>query len=371
MMNRVNQTYFSILRNYLWNHSSSIGNIEDWENIIQLAAHQGTLPILADYALNQSEGNLPSSGQKMMMRQVAMQHMLHREKLHIYLRLVKECLDNAGIPFVVLKGDGLAALYPNSDMRSMSDVDIWVGLERFHEACRVLRTLPDVMTEDKQEEEGTRHFNLHWENAQYVIEVHPVTHAFPGKKENAHYQEWEKTNILCPHSTVLLNDEQYNIPPAGFNLLYVFLHMWHHYLDKGLHVKQMIDWVLVLHDYAKNQSQQYNQQLCEELKFYHLIEPWQAFGWVAVNYLGLPANEMPLYNDDKRTKHQAELLLNYMLSGNQRLYLNQKKRGSGMLHKLETIRFMWLDYMTTRRIFPAYARYYMWSSAYNSIKRML
>lgn len=370
-MNHVKQTYFSILRNYLWNHSSSIGNIEDWENIIQLAAHQGTLPILADYALNQSEGNLPSSGQKMMMRQVAMQHMLHREKLHIYLRLVKECLDNAGIPFVVLKGDGLSILYPNPNVRSMSDVDIWVGQERFHEACHVLRTLPEVMTEDKQEEEGTRHFNLHWENAQYVIEVHPVTHAFPSKKENTHYQEWEKINILHPQLTILLNDEQYNIPPCEFNVLYVFLHMWHHYLDKGLHVKQMIDWVLVLHDYAKTQSPQYIQQLCEELKFYHLIEPWQAFGRVAVNYLGLPANEMPLYNDDKRTEHKAELLLNYMLSGNQRLYLNQKKRGSGMLHKLETIRFMWLDYMTTRRIFPAYARYYMLSSAYNSIKRML
>lgn len=370
-MNSIKHTYFNILRNYLWKDSASVEGMENWDDVIRLAATQGTLPLLADFALKQKENAGPSVQQKMQMRQMVMQNMLHRQKLHIYLRLVKECLDNAGIPFVVLKGDGLAALHPNPDMRIMSDVDIWVGQERFHEACHVLRTLPDVLTEDKQEEEGTRHFNLHWENAQYVIEVHPVTHAFPSKKENAHYQEWEKTNILHPQLTILLNDEQYNIPPCEFNVFYVFLHMWHHYLDKGLHVKQMIDWVLVLHDYAKNQSQQYNQQLCEELKFYHLIEPWQAFGWVAVNYLGLPANEMPRYNDDKRTKHQAELLLNYMLSGNQRLYLNQKKRGSGMLHKLVTIRFMWLDYRTTRQIFPAYARYHLWSSACNSIKRML
>lgn len=368
MMNNVKKTYFSILRSYLWNHSASIDGIEDWESIIQLAAHQGTLPILADYAHHLNEENMPSSGQKMIMRQAAMQNMLHKQRLHFYLQLVKECMDNAGIPFVVLKGDGLAILYPNPDVRSMSDVDIWVGQERFHEACHVLRTLPEVLTEDKQEEEGTRHFNLHWENAQYVIEVHPVTHAFPGKKENTRYQEWEKANILHPHSTMLLNDEQYNIPPCEFNVLYVFLHMWHHYLDKGLHMKQMMDWVLVLHDYAKNQS---IQHLCEDLEYYHLMEPWQVFGWIAVHYFGLPANEMPLYSEDKRTKQKAELLLTYMLSGNQRLYLNQKKLGSGLLHKLVTLRFMWLDYKTTRQIFPAYARYYLWCSVCNSIKRMI
>lgn len=370
-MNNTEQTYFQVLRNYFWAESAPIDAGTEVEALIQLAARQGTLPILADYALKPEFGVELSAAQRMMMRQAAMQQMLHQQKLRMYLRMVKECLDKADIPFVVLKGEGLAPLYPNPDVRSMSDVDIWVGQERFHDACHVLRTLPDVLTEDKQEEEGTRHFNLHWENAQYVIEVHPVTHAFPSRRENKRYQAWERDSIYEAQSTISIEGCTYHVPNSRFNMLYIFLHAWHHYLSEGMQMKQIIDWVLVLHQYALQLGKSSaDPQLEQDLQFYHLIEPWQVFGWIAVHELGLPIEEMPLYSEKPDVIQKAHRLLEYILHSDQRNYLCSKQRGSGLIHKFITLHFMHLDYKTTKQIFPSYARHHLWSTVATSVRKM-
>lgn len=51
-------------------------------------------------------------------------------------------LDDAGIPFVVLKGMALGYLvYPRPSLRPMSDIDLWVELPRREDALRILQRL--------------------------------------------------------------------------------------------------------------------------------------------------------------------------------------------------------------------------------------
>jgi len=168
----------------------------DWQELMPLAAQQGTLPLLADYALKQTGDYAPCVEQKMMMRQVAMQNMLRQQKLRGYLKMVKEALDTAEISFVLLKGYGLAQLYPNPEVRQSGDVDILVGKKNFEKAKDMLRNLPGVFTYEDQEGEGVRHFNLHWENNQYVVEVHPVAHTFVSQRENERYLELEGSGVM-------------------------------------------------------------------------------------------------------------------------------------------------------------------------------
>lgn len=371
-MDKQTETYFEILRAYLWPEISEVRGerleVSDWEGVMQIAARQGTLPLVADYALKLTEENAPSSEQKMLMKQVAMQNMLHQQKLRGYLKMVKDCLDEAGIPFVLLKGFGLASLYPNPAVRSSGDVDIWVGQERFHEACAVLRTLPEVVTYNHQENDGTRHFNLHWCNQQYVVEVHPVAHSFVSNRENARYLELENYTLYTLHRTLSLDGVEYRVPSTEFNALYVFLHLWHHYLTEGVQMKQLIDWMLVLHQLYTVHHTPYTLE--KDLSLFHLTEPWQAFGEIVVKHLGLPREEFPLWemNNEERIK-KSDQVLQQIMQGCRREYRDGREFGQkGFTHKLDVLRYTWLDYQETKRMFPDYAKHVFWVTIKKGLK---
>lgn len=347
-----------------------------WEQLMSLASQQGTLPLLADYALRISGEHAPTTQQKMMMRQVAMQNMLRQQKLRGYLKSVKDALDTAGIPFLLLKGYGLAQLYPNPEVRQSGDVDILVGRKNFNAAKDVLRMLPEVVTYEDQEAEGVRHFNLHWENNQYVVEVHPVAHMFHSDEAN-HIWESMEENCLSSMETdecVCVDGETYRVPTDSFNVLYVFLHMWHHYLSEGVQMRQLIDWALVLKKRETRSEKQDKEleQLKKNLELIHLMEPWQVFGWLVVNRLGLGSDELPFYCNDASIRAKAELLEKQLWNGHMRDYLSEKAlRKGGFVHKLDTLRFIWMDYNATKVVFPQYALYELKESIMTGLKRNL
>ena len=358
-MNNKEQAYFNILRAY-FGLEKQIYECEDinWNDVIQLASVQGTLPLVADYALKLTDNSAPNKEQKVLMRQIAMQNMLHQQKLRTYLKLVKECLDNAGIPFVLLKGYGLAALYPNPDVRSSGDIDIFVGIDNFHKANALLKQLPDVHTCDNHDTDEARHFNLHWENMQYVIEVHRVTGDFVDRKENDRYRVLEELGVFERAEKLIVDGVEYMVPSTAFNMFYVFFHMWHHYLSEGLHMKQLIDWLLVLR-HVKWRNEKISA-LEKDLIFFRLLEPWQVFATVLVEYLGVNEKDIPCF---ARKSDKARKLLDYILYGEQRKYLREKTYyNHSLMHKFETIGFLLKDYRVTAEIFPSYARHQLWGS---------
>lgn len=386
-MSNIYVTYFAILRDYFWSQTP-ITHV-DWSSMMQISARQGTLPLLADYALKQSGEEAPSAEIKMQLKQLALRNMLHQQRLKGYLKMVKDCLDAAAIPFVLLKGYGLAALYPNPEVRSSSDVDIWVGRENFQRAISVLKQLPDVVTYEEQEADNVRHFNLHWENEQYVVEVHPVSYSFVSPCEKSRYYELEQaglhhtpytvhrtpSTIHHPPYTVhhtsytTIDGISYPVPTAEFNAMYVFLHMFGDYQSKGCTIKQLIDWMLVLHQLYTLHPTPYTvphtpytvsctpYTIEKDLRLFHLTEPWRVFGWIVVNYLGLAKEEMPLYDESPIIVQKSMILLKDIMTGNVSHHPHREYGKKGLVHKLEVLRDAWWKYQDTRTMFPDYARH--------------
>ena len=71
----------------------------------------------------------------MRMKAVCMQNMQTQVKLQIVLERAWKALEKAGIQPVLMKGAGLAALYPDPSMRQWGDIDLFVGKEQYHPAC--------------------------------------------------------------------------------------------------------------------------------------------------------------------------------------------------------------------------------------------
>ena len=146
---------------------------EQTEQLLLLHARQGTGPlvypsVLADTSL--------SSYVRAQMKGACMTTMQQHTLLHHTLSQAWTAFQKAGIDVVLMKGAGLAALYPTPECRPWGDVDLFEGKDQYHPDCAVMReTFPNALKFD-EELDHYKHYNLIADGIS--IEIHRVSVGF-------------------------------------------------------------------------------------------------------------------------------------------------------------------------------------------------
>ena len=151
-----------------------------------------------------------------------------------------------GLRCCVLKGQGNALMYPNAYSRNPGDIDVWVNASR-----------------EEITEYAKRHFNLEddirFHHLETTMDGVPVElHFFPCTMNNPIYnarlQKWFKRNADLQCSNVVrLPDGAGDIavPTTAFNVIYQLTHLYHHFFDEGIGMRQIIDYYYVVDDFWK------------------------------------------------------------------------------------------------------------------------
>ena len=152
-----------------------------------------------------------------------------------------------GFRCCILKGQGNALMYPNSYSRTPGDIDVWVNASR-----------------EEITEYAKRHFNLEddirFHHLETTMDAVPVElHFFPCSMNNPLYharlQKWFKRNADLQCSNVVSLPDgigEIAIPTTAFNVVYQLTHLYHHFFDEGIGMRQIIDYFLVVNDFSKN-----------------------------------------------------------------------------------------------------------------------
>ena len=152
-----------------------------------------------------------------------------------------------GLRCCILKGQGNALMYPNPYSRTPGDIDVWVNASR----------------EDITEYAKT-HFeigdDIRFHHLETSFDGVPVElHFFPGIMNNPIYnarlQKWFKRNADLQCSNVVSLPDgigEIAIPTTAFNVIYQLTHLYHHFFDEGVGMRQIIDYFLVVNDFSKN-----------------------------------------------------------------------------------------------------------------------
>ncbi len=72
---------------------------------------------------------------------------------------------------------------------------------------------------------------------------------------NARLQKWFKRNADLQCSNVVSLPDgigEIAIPTTAFNVVYQLTHLYHHFFDEGIGMRQIIDYFLVVNDFSKN-----------------------------------------------------------------------------------------------------------------------
>ena len=152
-----------------------------------------------------------------------------------------------GMRCCVLKGQGNALMYPNPYSRTPGDIDVWIDAsrERIMEYAQKKFELED---------------DIRLQHLETSLDGVPVElHFFPCSMNNPIYharlQKWFRRNadLQCSH-IVGLPDEAGDIaiPTTAFNVVYQLTHLYHHFFDEGIGMRQIIDYFLVVNDFSKN-----------------------------------------------------------------------------------------------------------------------
>jgi len=286
------------------------------------------------------------------MKAVCMHNMQQQAKMTYIFRRAWTALEQAEIRAVLMKGAGLAALYPDPSLRTWGDIDLFVGKDWYHPACAVMRdTFPDALKFD-EELDHYKHYNLIADGVS--IEVHRVSVGLQHPIDERRYARIEAYGMT--NSRELTADGvAIRVPEPTFNALFVFMHAWEHTLTLGANVRQLCDLTLLLHHYKDAIDR---QRLGQWLKELHLTEVWQVYMQMLVNGLALPADEALLYSEDAILKERAQRLMTDLLAGR---LVAPKADGQApankIMRKIHTMQERLRNAKRMQPYSPAYARH--------------
>ena len=151
-----------------------------------------------------------------------------------------------GMRCCVLKGQGNALMYPNPYSRTPGDIDVWIDAsrERIMEYAQKKYELGD---------------DIRLQHLETSLDGVPVElHFFPCSMNNPIYharlQKWFKRNADLQCSNVVSLPDgagDIAIPTTAFNVVYQLTHLYHHFFDEGIGMRQIIDYYVVMNDFWK------------------------------------------------------------------------------------------------------------------------
>ena len=282
------EEYLALLRSAIWG-TEVVAVRSDIKAILAIANMQKTRPLIL-LALQKAGCCTADKQTQAFIHKTAASHI----NLNRTIARTVTALRDAGIDPVLLKGQGVAQNYPDPMLRECGDIDLYVGKDNYAKACEVAKGLA-TESEAKDATESSKHFHI-WIYG-LCLEIHRVSEVVPGKRQNEFYQQLSDRGLSKDLVPVVFDGVPVNTPADSFNAFYIFHHAWHHFQAGGIGLRQVCDWMLFLHSRAGKLDTSVIESALDNL---HLRKPWQVFASIAVDYLGLPATEMPFYNPDMK-----------------------------------------------------------------------
>ena len=226
----------------------------DWQELYSFASKQALLGLCFD-GIERLGKEYPEElkqnpiGRELLMTWMGKAQQIRRQnrKVNIVASKLFSMLREDGMRCCILKGQGNALMYPNPYSRTPGDIDVWIHASR--------ERISEYASKRFELEDDIRLQHLETSLNGVPVELH----FFPCSMNNPIYhtrlQKWFRRNadLQCSH-IVGLPDEAGDIaiPTTAFNVVYQLTHLYHHFFDEGIGMRQIIDYFLVVNDFSKN-----------------------------------------------------------------------------------------------------------------------
>ena len=226
----------------------------NWQELYSFASKQALLGLCFD-GIERLGKEYPEElkqnpiGRELLMTWMGKAQQIRRQNMKVNAVAGKlfSMLREDGLRCCILKGQGNALMYPNPYSRTPGDIDVWIDAsrERIMEYAQKKFELED---------------DIRLQHLETSLDGVPVElHFFPCSMNNPIYharlQKWFKRNadLQCSHIVGLPDGAgDVAVPTTSFNVIYQLTHLYHHFFDEGIGMRQIIDYFIVVNDFSKN-----------------------------------------------------------------------------------------------------------------------
>lgn len=282
----------------------------DWRQLYTFASNQAILGFSFD-GINRLGQEYPDKlkqnpiGRDLLMTWMGAAQQIHRQnmKVNVVAGKLFAMLREDRMRCCVLKGQGNALMYPNAYSRNPGDIDVWINASRER-----------IMEYARNKFELVEDISL--QHLETSLDGVPVElHFFPCFMNNPIYharlQKWFRRNADLQFSHIVSLPDgagDIAIPTSSFNVVYQLTHLYHHFFDEGIGMRQIIDYYYIVNN---DELLVIRDTLQRKLKYLGLWKFAGAVMYVLKEVLGLSENKMIVPIDEKRGK----LLLAEILDG--------------------------------------------------------
>lgn len=306
-MNKNIKVFLILLRAGLWEKKERLSAFSDFDitEVYRLAEEQSVVGIVAAGLDQVQDGNISQEGILQLVG-TALQIEQQNVSMNSFIGELFEKLQNNGVHAFLIKGQCIAQCYERPLWRTCGDVDLFLSIDNYNKAYDYFLSASSSHDKEIKVEK-----HIGFTVGQWVVELHGTLSSRLWKKMDRVldemrgdilYRGYERT-WMCGNTQVFIFREDENV-------VYVFSHILKHFFHGGIGLRQVCDWCRILWTYKDS----LNYELLESrIRKMGLMTEWKVFASLAVDYLGMPAEAMPLYSHEKRWSVKGNKLLSLII----------------------------------------------------------
>ena len=282
-----------------------------WRRIHSLAKAHAVPAFVGDRILTLPKEALPSRNLRLMIFSEI--ELIRRSNVYLTKALgeLQKTYNAAGLPFILLKGLGLGTFYPSPDLRAGGDLDTLFHTTADYERANALLCKAGYKLHDDSE---VRYGHTAFTYGRTIVENHGRAVFFDHKRHNRYFDALVQ-EAIDSHSLIYLQLGEYSIAtlPHELNVVYVFIHLFFHWLHWGVGFRQYSDWLLMM---TKLQGQIDREKVLRYAEDLDILYPMQLFAQAAIRYLRVAPEIFPFPLLTEDDPHAEEIIRDVMHSGN-------------------------------------------------------
>lgn len=234
-----------------------------------------------------------------------------------------QLLQKHSIRFFVVKGAVVATRYRHPLYRVSGDIDFYCNGEDLEKAKTVIAQEWGVEIESP-EHDHSLHYGFSHNDADY--EMHFCLNRFLDGSNQRYFDNLIDTT---PLSSVTINGVKVPVLDQRLNVVYTFLHLWHHLLEVGVGLRQVCDVAVLLHELQLQNNPSVNKDICDILDTLGVTKAFEALEWMLVHKLGLEEKGLPVPIRADYSRYVEKMLEIIAKRGNFGKYGRKKRVRSG------------------------------------------
>lgn len=321
----IEEVLLSVIRHALWQTPLPTGTLgaKRFSGLMGNADKQSVTGLVAASLME------PSSG-VMLPKRVAAKLMFRVAKIQEDNRDVAKSLQalcelmGGKSPLLVVKGQVVGALYPNPALRASGDIDFYVAPENWDTAMRLVKDQWKAKVDE--DDDGGQHVSF--DHGETLFEMHYKLYKFYSADNDHVFSSILAYNTAHP-TMVRVPGTDSDVPTLcqPDNILYTFLHLYHHLVELGCGLRQFCDMAMLLNSF--DASAENVARLEKNLRALDFMRAFCAVGAVLTEYLGLPVEKFPFPITDSDRKFTHDILSIVFHGGNFGFYgIEEPLRGN-------------------------------------------